>query len=241
MTLVSRKFVWLFLLVVAALPSSAATAKRRSVAPSIKLVTIRGRVTDTATGAPVAFAQVANDPRTTLSDADGNYEIDVPVGLRAILVASRSGYEPATSSVVGRDSAVVDFKLKSKPTVTMRLTNGTTYQLDPETAQFAQEIPFSNAVRSDEVELCKPDGSKVTMNKSEIAKITGPAVSVTNAQCCTLTPVLKLTFDYKNGQHEDAQLAESCTGVFMDFAGRNHTTGQFIYTRFQDIQEVVFP
>ena len=236
-----RRVSLLFLIVAAAVPLAAETGKRRAVSPSIPMVYALGQVLDIDSGAPVAFAQVVNGPRTAVTNAEGKYAILVPVGLSTTITAGRSGYEQSSQQVLGRDGLVVNFALKSKPTVRVRLVNGVSYDIDTETAQFAQEIPFTSPSRSDTVVLCKSDGTKVTTDRSEFRKITGPAVSVTNAACCTATPVLKVTADFRSGSHEDVILAESCTGVYLDFAGRNHLTGQYVYTRFEDIQEIAFP
>jgi len=241
MTNVSRKCLSLLILIAAALPLAAQSTKRHAVAPSIAMVVLRGTVTDSGTGAPVLFAQVANGPRTAVTSADGSYAIFVPVGLTTAVVAGRSGYEPSSTTIVGKDGLVVNFSLKGKPTVRVRLTNGSSYDVDAETAQFAQELLFTSPSRSDNINLCKADGTKFNADRSEFARITGPAVSVMDAACCTATPVLKVTVDLKNGEHHDVVLADSCTGVYIDFAGRNHLTGQFVYTRFEDIQEIVFP
>jgi len=236
--LASRRFS-ILLLVLAALPLSAEN-KRHSAAPAIPLVTVHGTVTDVTTGAPVAFADVNDSPRSTKTDAQGKFDLDVPLGVPTVIQVGRSGYESASSSVIGRNALTVEFKLKSKPTVTMKLTNGTTYNLDSETAQFAEEIVFSNPVRSDGVLVCNADASQTTINKTDIAKILGPGVAASNASCCK-TPLTKVTLAMKNGTSQDVLLQQTCDGSFMDFSGRDHTTGLFVYTRFQDIQEIDFP
>ena len=239
-SLCTKRFAML-LLIVAALPLTAQTARRRAAAPSVPVTVVRGKVTDADTNTPVAFAVITNGPRSGRADAQGNYAVQVPLGLTSVIIASRTGYESSTVQVVGRDNLSVNFTLKGKPTTSVRLTNGTTYQLDTETVQFAQEVPFSSTARSDSALVCNSDASKTTLNKSEIAKITGPGTLVTNSACCAATPVVRLTVDLKSGEHRDVLLAETCTGVFMDIAGQDHTTGQFIFARFGDIQEVVFP
>jgi len=234
----SRRFS-ILLLVLATLPLSAEN-KRHSAAPAIPLVTVHGTITDVTTGAPVAFADVTDTPRSTRSDAQGKFDIDVPLGLPTVIQVSRSGYESGSSSVIGRNALNVEFKLKSKPTVTMKLTNGTTYNLDFETAQFAEEIVFSNPARSDSVLVCNADATQSTIDKTGISKILGPGVAVSNASCCK-TPLIKVTLNLKNGNTQDALLQQTCDGSFMDFSGRDHGTGLFVYQRFQDIQEIDFP
>jgi carboxypeptidase family protein len=239
MTVTTKRFSML-LLMFSALPLFA--QHRHATAPTVALVTIKGKVTDVDTGAPVVIADVLSSSRKSSTDAQGNYQIQVPLGLPSTITVSRTGYESASTTIVGRDSVVADFRLKGKPTVTMKLVDGTTLNLDYDSAQFAQEITFSNPARSDNVLLCAADGSQTSLDKSEISKITGPGVLVTNAACCTLSQVIKVTLDLKNGTHKDGLLAQSCTGAQMDFAGRVHTTGEFIYKRFtSDIAEIDFP
>lgn len=240
MTIVSRKHLALLLLVLIALPV-AAQSKRRAVAPSIVMISVTGKVTDKDNGSPVVAAEVVNGPRTSVTNGQGKYSLLVPVGLSTVVSAGRSGYEASQVQVVGRDNLTIDFSLKSKPIIKVRLKDGTSFDADLEASQFAIENVFANPSRSDNVNLCKADGTKVTANITEFAKITGPGVLVTNSACCTATPVLKVTTDMKNGEHADVVLADSCTGVFIDFAARNHLTALFIYTRFEDIQEIDFP
>ena len=241
MTIVAKKRFALLLLVLASLPVVALANKRHAVAPSIAMVMVTGKVTDVDTGAPVVFAQVVSGPRTSTTDSQGMYRILVPVGLTSAISVGRSGYETTQIQVIGKDGLTINFTLKSKPTVKVLFTNGTSYDADLETARFEQEIPFSNSSHSLNVILCKADGTKFTVSISDFAKITGPALSVTNQACCTATPVLKVTTDLKNGQHDDVTLAETCTGVFMDFGAVNHLTGEFMHTRFENIQEIDFP
>jgi hypothetical protein len=241
MTIVSTKRLFLLLLLVLASLPVAAQTKRRAVAPSIAMVLVTGKVVDVDTGAPVLSAQVMNGPRTSVTGSDGTYRVLVPVGLSSVISAGRTGYETAQTQVLGKDGLTVNFSLKGKPTVKVKLTDGTSFDADLESSQFAIEIPFSNTTRSDDVNLCRADGTKFSANIREFAKITGPGVSVTNQACCTATPVIKITTDLKNADHAEVVLADTCTGVFMDFAARNHLTGDFVYKRFEDIQEIVFP
>jgi len=240
MTVVATKRFSMLLLILVALPLFAAD-KRHAASPQIPLVFVRGKVVDATTGNPVASAQVTNGPRSSVADNQGNFQIQVPAGVSSVIAATRSGYDSVSTAVNGAEGLTVNLTLHGKPTVSVRLTNGTVLQLDTETAQFAQEALFTSPARSDTVTLCKSDGTKTVVNRSEVSKIFGPAVSVNNAACCTASPVLKVSVELKTGERQDAVLQESCTGVFIDFTGRDHTTGQFVYTRFEDIAEIDFP
>ncbi|MEO5591632.1 MAG: TonB-dependent receptor [Chitinophagaceae bacterium] len=74
--------------------------------------TITGRITDAASGNPLAGATIAvkNTKRTTSSDADGNFSISV-VDDKSILVISFVGYTGQQVSISGK--TVVDIKLEA--------------------------------------------------------------------------------------------------------------------------------
>ncbi|HEX4936001.1 MAG TPA: TonB-dependent receptor [Gemmatimonadaceae bacterium] len=78
--------------------------------------TVRGRVTDAASGRGIGDAQllVADTRVGAMTDAAGNYTlVNVPVGTRAVTVR-RLGFQPATKSVTlaAGESATLDFTLQ---------------------------------------------------------------------------------------------------------------------------------
>jgi iron complex outermembrane receptor protein len=74
--------------------------------------TITGRITDAASGNPLAGATIAvkNTKRTTVSDADGNFSISV-VDENSVLVISFIGYTGQQVSIKGKTS--VDIKMEA--------------------------------------------------------------------------------------------------------------------------------
>lgn len=110
-----RPLTWVFcsgMLLAGNAPTLAATGPSNSdatTAPARR--TLKGRLTDGADNAPLAFASVAvkGTNRGTSTDANGAYKIDVEDG--EVLVVSYVGYEPREVTVQGQET--LDFALKS--------------------------------------------------------------------------------------------------------------------------------
>lgn len=240
-----RKFGVALLAMLLAFPLLAA-GKRRAVGHPNTPATdsgVRGVVLDSVTGQPVPVAGVSVEgtTKTDTTDAQGRFEMkNVPAGPRT-LVVTRSGYETKRIAInVVPAGVVAEVRLVSLPTISVRMTNGTTYKVDTETAEFAYLAPFSGYSRTEYARLCRT-GAEFHPTREEIRKIVGPAVPVTEASCCSTGPVLKVNVELKNGSKSDAFFEDSCVGYPIDFIGRDHATGQFVYLRFTDIAEIVFP
>lgn len=97
-----KKIVFFFTALVLTLTAQVTFAQRYEV---------KGMITDSSTGEPVAFASVRVEGSMTgaSADADGNYSISAPSG-EAVLVFTFVGYKTATVPVRGR--AVVDVLLE---------------------------------------------------------------------------------------------------------------------------------
>lgn len=96
-----------------------------AVAPGISTVVVRGRVTDSATGAPIGGASImiAGQTPGAQTNSQGKYELrftPVSATSRISVVARRIGYAPRSLPVNlgGRSEITVDFSLTSE---TMRL------------------------------------------------------------------------------------------------------------------------
>jgi hypothetical protein len=243
MTLVSRLTRSIAAVSLLALPLSAQTVRHRAAAqPPKETVTLFGTVRDAQTGQPIAGATVSADNRhSAVTKADGAYLLQIAKGINVTVVAEQSAYFPQTQSVFGQDHASLDFALSPKPTVTLHLTNGETWVLDIDSAQFAYVIPFSGYVHGDVANFCRDDGTAFTPNKRDIAKVIGPAQPVNFAPCCTLGPVMKVTVQMKNGDTFPVYFNDSCFGYEVDFLGRDKNTSVYQYFRFTDITEVDFP
>ena len=250
----NRRLVLIALFLVGSLPLFG-NDRNRAVQP-LPLVQITGIVSDAATTRPVVFAEVLNGTRSTTTGTDGRFTIEVPSGRPTILVIRRSGYEtnqiaitvPASSGGVivspgpGSPPSPIAVALTPKPTVHVTEVNGTQYDLDLETLQFAYAIPFSGYARSDRANLCAEDGRKIEPHKNEISKITGPATPFTKAECCQAGPILGVQLELKaGGGPQRVYFNDSCFGSEVDLIGRDHSSAQFVYLNWINIREVVFP
>ena len=234
------------LVVTAALPASAAVKRRAALSgdPAVATseATITGTVIDADTGAPVAFATIDAQVRRTSTDANGHYTIKAQFPKTFTLIVRRTGYEDAsqTVTITGAEVAVTS-RLKSRPTIRLRTTAGVSYDFDYETAQFAFLVPLSGYIRSDAGNFCRGNGEAYTPDKSELKRVIGPVTQVDSSACCPNNRPLQSEVETKAGQRFTVVYVDSCLGTEVDFIGRDHVTGQFIFTKMQDVAEIVFP
>lgn len=235
-------FLFTLLVLASAFPLSvSAQARRRPVRkPSTELVVVSGRVTDADTGAPVVSAEVVGGGHSGTTGADGRFQIQLTAGSPVSVEVRRTGYESTTRTVTPAASATIDFTLKSRPTIRVRNTAGETKELDADTGEWAYLVLFSGYVRGKESRFCKSDGSALTVDIKDVARITGPATSSTNA-CCKNAPMTGITATLRSGETTQLFFQDSCFGYSMDFVGRDHATALFVYMKFADITEVILP
>ncbi|HEX8171939.1 MAG TPA: carboxypeptidase regulatory-like domain-containing protein [Thermoanaerobaculia bacterium] len=234
-------FVVLALALALALPGLA--AKRRSVAvggaPKFYVPTLTGTVLDSVTGAPVAFVEVHANDGLGITDAQGKFRIDGITGYGVINVeALRSGYTSQTLKITTAGDQNLVFHLAPTPTATLRLTNGTTEQIDYESIEFGYPVPFSGYRSAEYDDFCTSAGEKTRINKLAMRRITGPAAKGSSGCCAQIT---KVTVELKSGQSDALGFVDSCDGYRVDFIGRDHVTGKFVYIPFEQVSEVVFP
>ncbi|PYQ29569.1 MAG: hypothetical protein DMF56_11425 [Acidobacteria bacterium] len=235
------------LMFVAALPVVAAP-KRRSVSKPITApftATVKGSVVDSTTGLPVAFATIAISNLKVTTTKEGTFELNNVngIGVNVPVVASRTGYNSDTQTIAGNGTFTLTFHLRSRPTIAVRLTNGTTVQLDDDSVKFGYLILFSGYITTTSQQFCKGDGTRVTVPITDIKKITGPSQIVTNSSCCTRlnAELQRVRVEQKSGQADDMTFKESCDGYTVDFLGHDHTTGDNVFYKFSDIAEITFP
>lgn len=229
-------------LLVAAVPMYA--QKRRAVqhpgpaGPALE-VTVTGTILDAVTGGPVVFAEVRLGGRTVRADTSGKFRITSTIHGTAVLTAGRSGYVEAQEAITANRE--VTLRLTPTPTIRLKLTNGTEHQIDFESAEFGYVPPFGSYVKGESEQFCRPGGTQETISRAAISKITGPAVSESHAPCCPSSPLLKITATLKTGETTPLYFTDSCDGHRIDFIGRNHTSGNFVFAKFTEIAEIVFP
>jgi len=230
----------------------ATSNKVRAVQPLPEILFF-GRIMDGLTGTPVVAAEVTNGKRVVLTDGAGYFTMSLPANRNATLTISRSGYEPVTQTVqvIDNSSGVivspavpappVPFTMTPKAPITVRQTNGTTSTIDAETFLFGYVLPFASPVTSQSASLCRTDGAPFVPDRSEFARIIGPATRTRNSACCTLGDVLAVTVEMKSGERLQVSFTDSCAGYEMAIIGRDHVTAQPVSLSLANVSEVVFP
>jgi len=232
----------------AALPSFAAP-KRRAVnhpAPDAPFTaSVKGTVLDATTGAPVAFATISFINAKTTASKEGTFEINnvSGFGVNIPVVASRTGYNSGTQTISGSGNFTLTFRLQSRPTVSVRMTNGSTLQLDDDSVKLGYSILFSGYVSTTNEKFCKADGTQTTVSIADMKKITGPAINVLNASCCArdAAQLERVRLELRSGETGDVTFTDSCPGYVVDLLGRNHTSGDQLFLKLSEVAEVVFP
>ena len=206
-------------------------------------VTATGTVTDAVTGQPVAFAEVRLGNRRDVANRQGQFRIlTTTIYGSADITAMRSGYSQGKTTIsTGGAHTGLQISMQPTPTVTLRLTSGAQHQVDFESVEFGYVPPFGSYNKSSSEEFCKTDGSALTLERGQIARFTGPATLENHSPCCTSGPLLKVTVQLKSGETMPLYFTDSCQGYTIDFIGRDHTTGDFVFAKFTDVAEIIFP
>ena len=237
------RFVILALALLIALPSLA--DKKRAVKhPSIGTpltATIKGTALDAATNAVIPFVSISVGERHTTTTREGTFELtNVPGNGSLTVTASRAGYVNATQTITTSGTHTLTFRLQAKPTVTLKLANGTTVPIADGSVKLGYVILFGGYVSSAEDEFCRPDGSRSTITVAAMKRIVGPATMATVTPCCT-RPVQKVRLELRSGDAGDVTFKDSCDGYSVDFIGMHQTTGDNVFASFNDVAEVIFP
>lgn len=230
---------------VVAVPSEAAS-KRRSVRKTPVqgsfTADITGTVLDNVTGQPVVNARVHAGRVSKTTDEAGKFEIKGLAGAGSItLEVTRSGYVTKTEQVTGNGAHDVTIRVDPLPTVAVRKLDGTTVQLDSDSIRFGYPIPFSGYREAEFEDFCKPDGTAVEIDRSQISRFNGPATAAQFAPCCP-TETLKINITLKTGVTTDVYFVDACNGFpNIDIFGIEHLSGKAEYIAFTQVAEVVFP
>lgn len=240
-----RTFLVALLAAIVAVPVYA--AKHRAVrhpSPANRVSgEISGIVTDSVTGLPVIAARVDATEGGDNTDKDGKYLIKNAVGFGGItLQVSRTGYKTKTIKLTTGGKQTVNIQLEPGPTVHLTKVDGTQYDLDFDSIEFGYPVAFSGYVKADFEDFCKANGQVVVVNRTEIARINGPATMVRYNTCCTVRDTLKVNVTLKTGEVTDMYFVDACNDFSnIDLIGREHVNAKFQYIPFHSISEVVFP
>ncbi len=233
-----RVFCALFLAAVVAAPLSAAGVKKQRAVtpPKAEKATIAGTVTDAVTGLPLKGAVITSNAMSAVTDQDGHYSLTCT--FTSDITASRVGYVAVKKPVTATQ---IDFALPQGPAVTVKLSNGQTVVLDFDSAKFGYADVFQY-VSDNTINLCKSGaGEQITLNKSEFAKIFGPAHPVNETSCCTRGPILAIDYQTKDGTRSTAYLVDTCFGIVSDILGVERSSLTPKYLHLADVSEVTFP
>lgn len=234
-------------LLAAALPTFA--EKRRAVQhpstgnPGIPVV-VTGTVLDAVTNQPVVFADVRLGSRSDRTDRAGKFKISTTIAGTGTLTVTRSGYRETTQAISGGGTQDFTIRVQPTPTVSLRKADGSTVNLDFESIEFGYVPPFGSYLKGETDDFCKSDGTTVTLGRADFARITGPATSETHSPCCPNSPaqaLQKINARLKSGEQTSLYFVDSCLGYSIDFIGRDHVSGNFVYTKFSEISEIIFP
>jgi hypothetical protein len=230
-----------------AIPAHA--GKRRAVTPKspgaqFTVEEISGQVLDNATGQPVRSASFSVGNRRDTTDAEGRFQVKNVTGYGVMTIeVDRSGYKPYSAPFRPNDSPTLTIRLTPTPTVRIRKTNAEILDVDMESLMFGYPVPFSGYRDAESDDFCNvANGSEHYIHRSQMAKLTGPAVMVAAANCCSEGPAAKMTLTLKSGQTMDVVFTDTCEERYqVDIGARVHTTGQFVHVPITDIVEVIFP
>lgn len=243
MTLISR-FSACALAALMAIPAIAQSPRHRAVAPSGQtgpttqvIITVK----DT-NGLPVETGAVTYAGQTFNTDPNGHVAISLPVGKPSILSIEHPAFLPSSQTITAQVGGRYDLTLTGKPSVTIKLKNDANpHIVDIGTAQFSYAPAFSSNINTDKGNFCKEDGTDFTPDKTEFARIVGPATPANAPQCCQFGSVLSANAEMKSGAKLLVYFKDNCSGNEVYFVGREKATGRFQYFRFTDIAEVDFP
>lgn len=237
-----RSFLAALLLLFIAIPADA--GKRRAVkhpepAPLVN-GSIEGIVIDSVTRAPVIYASVTAGSQTFQTNTQGEFEFKSASGYGGIpLRVERSGYRTWSTTLDAGDH-VLTIEVEPTATVAVSMTNGTTYQIDLDSALFGFFSGFTFQLH-ESPEFCLGNGTRANYHRSQMARITGPAVTSQSPSCCDAN-LQSVSLQLKGQAPATVFFADGCHGATSYiFRGRDHTAGVFRDLKFSDISEIVFP
>lgn len=246
MTLVSRSSGVVLSLALAALmtmPACAAQPRRRAVTPPPPpgpTIAVSGTVADASNGVPVEDSVVTAGAQVTKTNTLGRFTLYLPTGTVATISIEHPAFSPATKTFTAQTTASNAFTLVEKASVTIKTKTNETHIVDIGTVQFAFAASLSGYERSNNANLCKEDGTEYAPDRSEFARIVGPAVPAAGTKCCQLS-ILSANVEMKSGAKMLVYFRDTCSGDEVYIVGREKSTGKYAYFNFVDVAEVDFP
>lgn len=223
-------------------------ARRRAVhhptpGGPISVASLTGVVLDASSGQPVPAMTVSAGFRSSATNAQGKFELENVTGVDALIVLTdRSGYLASSTRVGPNDPKDLTIRVTPTPTVSVRRTNGQTTNVDFESFKFGYPVPFSGYRDSESEDFCKVDGTKVSIHRSQLKRLVGPATAAAGGLCCTSGNAARMTVTLRTGETSDLFFTDTCEGRYVvDLGAREHVSGNFVHIPITDIVEIVFP
>lgn len=239
-----RKTTSLFLIVLfSAALADAATQRHRIVnLPTAPPVTLTGQVLDSTDGSAVVQVEVSAGPhRFTRTGTDGKFTLQMPKGLATAVTFSRTGYETLTQSLTINGAESRTFQLRPKPTARLVTTAGATHIIDADSVEFGYAIPFLGVRHNPVARMCRAGGQQFDLNRKDVKRVQGPAVSATESACCTRGPLTGATFTLAGGETVTAYFMDSCEHPHTQVFARNHKTWEQVIIDLGEVSELVMP
>lgn len=239
-----RKTTSLFLILLfAATLANAATQRHRIVnLPTAPPVTLTGQVLDATDGSAVVQVEVSAGPhRFTRTGTDGKFTLQMPKGLAMTVTFSRTGYETLTQSLTINGAESKTFQLRAKPTARIVTTTSATHIIDSDSLEFGYAIPFLGVRHDPVAKMCRASGQQFDLNRNDVKRVQGPAVSATEAACCTRGPMTGAAFTLASGETVTAYFMDSCEHPHTQVFARNHKTWEQVIIDLAQVSEIVLP
>lgn len=220
---------------------TASDSKKRGVRRgAVQPATIAGTVLDSVTGAPISTARVEAAGRTAFTDDAGKFELDATEGRYTIKV-TRWGYAELTKMVdlVGGKNQI-ELRAVKGPIVQIEKLSGETIRADYGTLEFGYVVTFVGYQKAPHIDFCV-NGTERKIERSQIAKINGPAVQGPTNGCCRFDQAQQIGITLKSGEQLTGILLDSCEGSTMDVITFNYDSGQEIYIPLTQVKSITMP
>lgn len=223
-------------------PAPQAQLTRRHGVKRPAAVVLTGRVYDSTRSDPVVSAKVSEGQFSTLTNSQGQYSLSGIDGGTVTITVERWGYETATLQLqLDPGANTHDIAMVSLPEVLVTTASGTS-RLDLSSVEFGYLVPFVGAVLNPTLDTCTSDGTTRTLEKSDIARIDGPATRVAAGPCCHATQQAEMVhITLKDSTVIEALLPTSCAPYDMNIVGLDKGTLATHFLRLKDATSIVFP